>query len=87
MSTTQSLSNKDKISVQNAGLEIEKFVAEGLTYLEAISRYVDENNIPEGLIKKLVPSVIIDKLAAEAREENYLRPSATDSPNNLDFLC
>lgn len=87
MSTTQSLSNKDKISVQNAGLEIEKFVAEGATYLEAISRYVDENNIPEGLIIKLVPSVIIDKLAAEAREENYLRPSETDSPNSLDFLC
>lgn len=87
MSTTQSLSNKDKISIQNAGLEIEKFVAEGATYLEAISRYVDENNIPEGLITKLVPSAIIDKLTVEAREENYLRPSVTDSSNNLDFLC
>lgn len=87
MSTIQSLSNKDKVSIQNAGLEIEKFVAEGATYLEAISRYVDENNIPEGLITKLVPSVIIDKLTAEAREENYLRPSVTDSSNNLDFLC
>ena len=87
MSTIQSLSNKDKVSIQNAGLEIEKFVAEGATYLEAISRYVDENNIPEGLIAKLVPSAIIDKLTVEAREENYLRPSATDSSNNLDFLC
>lgn len=87
MSTIQSLSNKDKVSIQNAGLEIEKFVAEGATYLEAISRYVDENNIPEGLITKLVPSAIIDKLTVEAREENYLRPSVTDSSNNLDFLC
>jgi len=60
------------------GLHIEKIALDGrLTYLEATLQWMEENNIEYGMLNKVVPRAIIDKIKKEAVDGNMLRPSLT----------
>lgn len=73
---------------QNA-FTIEAIVAQGeLSYLEAVTQFLEENSIPEGLYAKYIPTGLIDKIKNEAIDDKLLRPSfsRTQKTNTLDFL-
>ena len=73
---------------QNA-FNIEAIVAQGeLSYLEAVTQFLEENSIPEGLYAKYIPAGLIDKIKNEAIDDKLLRPSfsRTQKTNTLDFL-
>lgn len=72
---------------QAVGELIEEYVEkEGLSYLEAVSRWMEENSIPETLYQKHIPGIIIDKLKSEVIQDRVLRPSVTITPGTLDFM-
>lgn len=80
---------KHLLDKQANGFSIEKLVIdEQLSYLEATSRWMEENSIPEGNYSRFVPQLIVDKIKDEAIKENALRPSMskTEQTSNLDFL-
>lgn len=80
---------KHLLDKQSNGFSIEKLVVdEQLSYLEATSRWMEENSIPEGNYSRFVPQLIIDKIKDEAIKENVLRPSMSkyEQTSNLDFL-
>lgn len=77
------------VNKQQNGLDIEAFVeAEGCSYLEASTAWLEENSIPEGNFARYLPAGIIDKIMNEAIDDNLLRPSMarTQKTNTLDFL-
>lgn len=62
------------------GLHIEKIALdERLSYLDATLQWLEENNIDFGMLNKVVPRAIIDKIKIEAIDGNMLRPSITRS--------
>lgn len=74
---------------QQNGFEIEALVTEyGMTFLEATTHWLEENSIPETQFNRFIPTIVIDKIMAEAVQENMLRPSMsrTQSTATLDFL-
>lgn len=80
---------KKLLDKQKNGFEIEQLVINHqLSYLEATSRWMEENSIPEGNHARFIPVLIIDKIKDEAINENMLRPSMakTEKTTSLDFL-
>lgn len=80
---------KKLLDKQKNGFEIEQLVSiHQLSYLEATSRWMEENSIPEGNHARFIPVLIIDKIKDEAINEHMLRPSMakTEKTNSLDFL-
>lgn len=80
--------NSVNANKQTIGELIEHYVnTESLTYLEATSKWLDENGIPESGYSKYIPQIIIDKIKKESQEDNLLRPSMSDKESNgLDFI-
>lgn len=70
------------------GMEIEAKTSEGLTYLEAVVEWLEENSIEIKDYQKYVPKAIIHKVTQECIESDMIRPSAKRSltHNTLDFL-
>ncbi len=80
---------KKLLDKQKNGFEIEQLVVnEQLSYLEATTRWMEENSIPEGNHSRFIPTLIIDKIKDEAIKEHMLRPSMakTEKTSSLDFL-
>lgn len=80
---------KKLLDKQKNGFEIEQLVIkEQLSYLEATSRWMEENSVPEGNHARFIPVLIIDKIKDEAIKEHMLRPSMakTEKTTSLDFL-
>lgn len=80
---------KKLLDKQQNGFAIEQLVVkEQISYLEATSRWMEENSIPEGNHARFIPALIIDKIKDEAINENMLRPSMakTEKTTSLDFL-
>lgn len=80
---------KKLLDKQKNGFVIEQLVVkEQLSYLEATSRWMEENSIPEGNHTRFIPALIIDKIKDEAINEHMLRPSMskTEKTASLDFL-
>lgn len=64
---------KDKAVI---GLEIEKMVRDQhLTYLEATTAYMEENNIEISQLNSYISTAIIDKIGLECIDTNVFRPS------------
>ena len=51
----------DAVDKQQAAAEIDEYVAQGFTYLEATSQWMEERSIPEKQFSKYVPSTIFEK--------------------------
>ena len=68
--------------------QIEMWVRdEGMTYVEATSRWLDENGLDETVYHKHIPEPILEKIRIEVAEDNIVRPSViTKASGNLDFL-
>lgn len=73
----------------NNGFDIEALVEkQGMSYLEATTHWLEENSLPESTFNKYIPQTIVDKIAAEAIDDNLLRPSFAKQKqtNTLEFL-
>ena len=55
-------------------LEIEKIVQtkKGITYMDAVLKYCDENEIDPGTVAPLISKTLKDKITIEAQNLNYL---------------
>lgn len=55
-------------------LEIEKIVhsKKGITYMDAVLKYCEENDIDPGTVAPLISKSLKDKLTVEAQNLNYL---------------
>lgn len=73
---------------QRVAAEIDEIVAQGSSYLEATSQWLQENSIPESQVHKYVPQPIIEKITVECIDEGLLRPSLTkvNKQPTLDFM-
>ena len=74
---------------QTVAAEIEALVqAENLSYLEAVTWWMEERSIPENQFAKYIPEAIIETLKAEVVDDRILKPSLTkeNKTSNLDFL-
>lgn len=82
--------NLDAENITNNGNIIEEFVwMEDVTYLEATTRFLEENDININDMSKYVPSIIIDKIKDECIKNNMVRPSIVEEYNSIttiDFL-
>ncbi|QPI18002.1 late promoters transcription protein [Pectobacterium phage POP12] len=78
------VSNKTEV-----GLIIEGLVnSENLSYMESTVQWMDENNIEYHMLNKFVPRAIIDKIRAEAIENDMIRPSMrVNKKLDLESLC
>lgn len=59
-----------------------------LSYLEATTQWMEERAIPDTLLQKYIPELIIEEIKKEAVEDRLMRPSLSafqDRPT-LDFL-
>lgn len=89
MSTTQfSKVVPTTTNIYENARQIEAWVREeGMTYVEATSRWLDENGLDETVYHKHIPEPILEKIRMEVVEDNAVRPSAiTKASGNLDFL-
>lgn len=61
---------------------------EGLSYLEAVSWWMEERSIPENQFAKYIPDSIVELLKSEVLEDRLLKPSLTkqNTYSTLDFL-
>lgn len=88
----QSLPNNEAPLIgdkQTTAQEIEALVkAEGLSYLEAVTWWMEERSLPENHFAKYIPAQILDKLKLEVIEDRVLKPSMTEDIEqpSLDFL-
>lgn len=74
---------------QTTASEIEALVVENqLSYLEAVSWWMEERSLSENQFSRYIPEAIIDKLKAEVLVDEILKPSLTkqNTHSNLDFL-
>lgn len=74
---------------QTTAHEIAELVrTECLTYLEAVTWWMEERSIPENQFAKYIPETIIERLKTEALEDNMLKPSIAkqNTYSTLDFL-
>lgn len=79
----------DAIDIQQTAKDIDTLVeTEYLTYLEATTRWMEENSVPENMYSKYVPSTIVEKIKLEVVADGILRPSVTkiNTKSNLDFM-
>lgn len=78
----------DAVDKQQAAAEIDEYVAQGMTHLEATSQWMEERSIPENQFSKYVPSTIIEKIKIETVEDGLLRPSQTkvNTHSSLEFM-
>ena len=55
-------------------LEIEKIVQEkkGISYMDAILRYCEENELDPGTVAPMITKTLKDKITIEAQNLNYL---------------
>jgi len=55
-------------------LEIEKIVQEkkGISYMDAILKYCEENELDPGTVAPMITKTLKDKIAIEAQNLNYL---------------
>lgn len=82
--------NLDAENITNNGNIIEEFVwMEDVSYLEATTRFLLENDININEINKYVPSIIIDKIKKEALDNGLVKPSIIKEYSEIttiDFL-
>ncbi|AZU98709.1 late promoter transcription accessory protein [Acinetobacter phage vB_AbaM_PhT2] len=74
---------------QTTSAEITALVnTEGLSYLEAVSWWMEERSIPENQFAKYIPETIIEQLKSEALDDNLLKPSMAkqNKYSTLDFM-
>lgn len=79
----------DAYDKQTTASEIEALVVENqLSYLEAVSWWMEERSLSEAQYNRFIPEAIIDKLKAEVLEDEILKPTLTkqNTQANLDFL-
>lgn len=72
----------------NNGLIIEQYVADGMSYLEATTTWLEENSVLPTQYNKYIPPAIIDKITKEVLDDNVFRPSIAKSyqTSTLEFL-
>lgn len=77
------------LNKQRIGEQIEEWVSTGeYSYLEAATRWLDENNFPESHFGKYIPDIIVEKIKQEAIDNRSLRPSFAEQNESvsLDFM-
>ncbi|ADI96476.1 gp33 late promoter transcription accessory protein [Acinetobacter phage Ac42] len=66
----------------------ESVLIDGLTYLEASTKWLEESGVPENQFLKYLPDQIVEKIKQESIDENMLRPSMNKQFEHatLDFM-
>lgn len=85
---TQSLQT-ETYDMQTTGEEIlQTMQTECIGYLQAVTLWLEERNIPFSQFARYIPESIIECISREVAEENMLKPShaALVSHSTLDFF-
>lgn len=80
MATSVAIDNTSKLwynyimNSKEFSLEIEKIVQErkGISYMDAILRYCEENELDPGTVAPMITKTLKDKITIEAQNLNYL---------------
>jgi len=64
----------NKMNSKEFSLEIEKIVQakKGITYMDAVLKYCEENEIDPGTVAPLISKTLKDKITIEAQNLNYI---------------
>lgn len=80
MATSVAIDNTSKLwynyimNSKEFSLEIEKIVQEkkGISYMDAILKYCEENELDPGTVAPMITKTLKDKITIEAQNLNYL---------------
>ncbi len=80
MATSVAIDNSPKLwynyimNSKEFSLEIEKIVQEkkGISYMDAILKYCEENELDPGTVAPMITKTLKDKITIEAQNLNYL---------------